>query len=816
MTLLEYDVLLAEAADRFDAGEERFSHAATHQIARGLPALDLLLLDVAADGTVGRLCPDSRGAKLTEHLRADGYPKTGLWEQRLRSLALPDLEAPESGAGAAGASGASRSGRRRLGCRRRRRGAPVPEVVPGQRERKWLRKAQALLTLLLVHVALRCQLLQHPKGTLARLLVYPVHALYTAEYTLIVLAPAICWVTMLIWSRLDLPGQDGVAGQRISTVLRTSLWASLALVAAFALLDGEFSVRVATLVYLFATAVWLACRSEQCKGLRRLARTWAVFWPLICEYKLMYYWLQFANHSGLDVQGAYAPLHEKYAPRVLRLLVEQGGVFVKIGQMLSLLPSGVLPEPFLREFKSLQCRVPPRCGREVRRLVSEALGQPLEAVFSRFDEVPIGSASIGQVHRAKLAASGLEVVVKVQYPEVSQTIEADFTNCERIVWLLDKSKIDEVREAKKHYIDELDFNKEASNLLRVRVGLCKEFPDVRVPEPILEFCSPRVLVMTYLSGHSLLDAIMDMAEAIAKMRGKSVEDLIADFTSKDSENSELIRQDSGRIDLPKEKRRWRLLVANMMPSLLPSIPDTAKLKLLQLCMSTSRSARNFGVGLYNSSAGRLGASKLAYSRTLPSFDPKELSKKLWLIHGHQVLIDGLFSTDPHPGNILVGKGRDAVGLIDFGQVCELKLQTRVLFARLLLALASDDDRQIVEWYKQLGMRSRNGSELLALNARVKFGHSSILSKETYERYRSLSAEDALSSTGDYCLGRVERLVQILRGTSFLLGVPSAHGPTTLWLDIARKLIGGSSSASDSSTEGSEGGVELQEADALPA
>lgn len=49
--------------------------------------------------------------------------------------------------------------------------------------------------------------------------------------------------------------------QRISTVLRTSLWASLALVAAFALLDGEFSVRVATLVYLSATAVWLACSS---------------------------------------------------------------------------------------------------------------------------------------------------------------------------------------------------------------------------------------------------------------------------------------------------------------------------------------------------------------------------------------------------------------------------------------------------------------------------------------------------------------------------------------------------------------------------
>ena len=365
-------------------------------------------------------------------------------------------------------------------CRRRRgEGAPVPRSpnAPGVSK---LHRARALLgiSMLLLLLCLRSDF-PHPQSWAARVFLLPLKAISNAEYTLVVLAPAICWITLFIWSRLELPEQNGAAGQRIAHILRTSLWVSLILVALTASFGGDFSVRlVAALIYFPAAALWLVYRSEWCKGSRRLISTWAVFLPLIFECKLMYWWLRFA---GLEqASDAYRPLHDKYAPRVLRLLVEQGGVFVKIGQMLSLLPAGVLPEAFTNQFKSLQSRVPPRPGAEVKRLVSEALGQPMESVFSRFDEafqqgmwwttnpfvffadsscnglatkVPIGSASIGQVHRARLADTGSEVVVKaeliavdiifsmpllqvkligqVQYPEVSQTIESDFTNCER-------------------------------------------------------------------------------------------------------------------------------------------------------------------------------------------------------------------------------------------------------------------------------------------------------------------------------------------------------------------------------------------------
>ena len=270
--------------------------------------------------------------------------------------------------------------------RRRGEGAPVPRSSNAASGVSKLHSARALLviSMLLLLLCLRSDF-PHPQSWAARVFLLPLKAISNAEYTLVVLAPAICWITLFIWSRLELPEQNGAAGQRIAHILRTSLWVSLILVALTASFGGDFSVRlVAALIYFPAAALWLVYRSEWCKASRRLISTWVVFLPLIFEYKLMYWWLHFA---GLEhASDAYRPLHEKYAPRVLRLLVEQGGVFVKIGQMLSLLPAGVLPEAFTNQFKSLQSRVPPRPGHEVKRLVSEALGQPLESVFSRFDE----------------------------------------------------------------------------------------------------------------------------------------------------------------------------------------------------------------------------------------------------------------------------------------------------------------------------------------------------------------------------------------------------------------------------------------------
>lgn len=677
---------------------------------------------------------------------------------------------------------------RRCGlCRgRARRGAPCGPA--GSRPSKLL---VILLALCFAdRVAELCGL--RPTGAL-RLALLPLHALVRAEYAAVIATPAVCAVAVHTWHRLELPGREGVEGQRIARNIEGLFWTSLAVVSVLALC-GDPALRPSKYgltVYAASMAVFWLARAENTQGVRRLARTWFVFMPLIFEYKVLYRWTKHAALAKDQESRAYAELHSKYAPRVFRLLVEQGGVFVKIGQLLSLLPAGVIPEPFMREFKKLQSTVPPRPGSEVRKLVAQALGRPVESVFSRFDEVPIGSASIGQVHRARLRADGREVVVKVQYPEVSRTVEPDFRNCERIAWLLDKSRVEEVREAKKYYISELDFRLEASTLARVHRNLRQPFPEVKVPEPILEFCAQTVLVMTFVSGTSLLDGIMHMAEAIAKARGKSVEDLIAEFTKSADELAQDDKPQGGQASEakgPSGRKRWRSKIAGAVPTL----PDATKLKLLQHCMSASCSAMNLGVALYNHSIGRLGAAPLQYRQSLPSFDPQKLSYNIWRVHGHQLLVDGLFSTDPHPGNILLSGGRGGstkLGLIDFGQVCEVGLRTRVRFARLLVALAADDDHGIAKWHAKLGVRSKEmGVEMLALSARVKFGEASVLSPQTLERYRALSAKDPILTSGDDGVGRAERLINILRGTSFILGVPAAHCPASVWLDMARGLL----------------------------
>jgi aarF domain-containing kinase len=679
-------------------------------------------------------------------------------------------------------------------CRWRARplGASPPSVAGPQRVRGKI--CLALLLACLLGRAAEIFYDFQPLTLAARLALIPIHVASHAQYLGALVAPAVCAGALHAWRQLELPDSEGPTGRDLARGLTWTLRASLFFVALLAV-GGDVVARCAMMIYV----PWAACaaisRTEAWTALTRLVSTWLVFLPLILEYKATTRWARYAGLDDEKTKAAYRMLHEKYAPRVFHLLAEQGGVFVKIGQMLSMLPAGVLPEEFQHELKKLQATVPPRPGSEVRRLIKQALKRPVESIFARFDDVPVGSASIGQVHRARLF-DGREVVIKVQYPEVSRTIGPDFRNCERICWMLDKSRIEEVRDTKIHYIKELDFLNEAQMLQRVASNLKKPFPGVLVPEPVFELCRPTVLVMTFVPGTSLLDSITKMAEAIARVRGITVDAMIAEFTKDVGTDKPATppeaAPDAGVIPpwTPgSRRRRLRAKLARVVPSL----SDSTKVKLLQSFMLVSRSTRNVGVALYNQSLGRLGASQLEYSSALPSFDPHKLSSLIWRVHGHQMLIDGLFSTDPHPGNILVEDKKGTLGLIDFGQVCELGPEARVNFARLIIALAADNEAEIARWHAELGYRTTHMTqELVALTAKIKFGDASVLKHyNTFERYKQLAAADpVLSPVGDCAegLGRAERLINILRGTSFILGIATAHGPTTVWLDIAKKVL----------------------------
>merc|ERR1740129_1998397 len=103
-------------------------------------------------------------------------------------------------------------------------------------------------------------------------------------------------------------------------------------------------------------------------------------------------------------------------------------------------------------------------------------------------------------------------------------------------------------------------------------------------------------------------------------------------------------------------------------------------------MSMRNTLLNVGISIYNRSAGLCGAAMMKYKPIIPKFDPFETSHLIWKVQGHQLLVEGFFSTDSHPGNYLIDEGTGRLGLIDFEQVCEISLELRVRFSRLILAL----------------------------------------------------------------------------------------------------------------------------------
>jgi ubiquinone biosynthesis protein len=111
------------------------------------------------------------------------------------------------------------------------------------------------------------------------------------------------------------------------------------------------------------------------------------------------------------------------AERIRMALEELGPTYVKLGQILSSRPD-LVPVDFIHEFSKLQDKVPPFPFSDAKQIVQSELGSTLESLFDYFDEKPFASASIGQVHRARLQ-DGEEVAVKVQRPGITKVIEVD-------------------------------------------------------------------------------------------------------------------------------------------------------------------------------------------------------------------------------------------------------------------------------------------------------------------------------------------------------------------------------------------------------
>ena len=205
-----------------------------------------------------------------------------------------------------------------------------------------------------------------------------------------------------------------------------------------------------------------------------------------------FYWLQQGQRPG-------------YGVRIRHTLEDLGPIYIKFGQILST-RRDLLPDEVAEELIKLQDQVPPFSGAHAQEIVEQALGGPVNEIFSKFDAQPLASASIAQVHAARLP-DGSDVVVKVVRPGIEKAIRKDIELMFTLAHLAQRYSaearrlrlVEVVGEYEKTIFDELDLMREAANagLLR-RNFLHSEM--LYIPEIYWDYCRENVMVMERIYG----------------------------------------------------------------------------------------------------------------------------------------------------------------------------------------------------------------------------------------------------------------------------------------------------------------------------
>jgi ubiquinone biosynthesis protein len=197
--------------------------------------------------------------------------------------------------------------------------------------------------------------------------------------------------------------------------------------------------------------------------------------------------------------------------RIRLALTDLGTTYIKFGQMLSTRPDLIGPA-LAAELAQLRSNTPPDRPAVVRATVEAELGRPIDQLFSAFEDQPLASASIGQVHRARLL-SGEAVVVKVQHAGIADKIAGDLDIMAGLADLLQNrveavrayQPVAMVREFRRTLLDELDFSSERRHIEQFTRNFANE-PGVHFPAVYPELCSRRVLTMEMLLGISAEDS----------------------------------------------------------------------------------------------------------------------------------------------------------------------------------------------------------------------------------------------------------------------------------------------------------------------
>jgi predicted unusual protein kinase regulating ubiquinone biosynthesis (AarF/ABC1/UbiB family) len=206
--------------------------------------------------------------------------------------------------------------------------------------------------------------------------------------------------------------------------------------------------------------------------------------------------------------------HVRNALRIVERSSELRGAFTKLVQMLST-RDDLLPAPALEILAESRAAVPPMPYTVIRERVRAELGSYPERLYRRFEHEAFAAASLGQVHRAVLR-SGQSVAVKVQYPNIEETVDQDLKNLHAALNLLTRigrdvmgQRVDTAglhAELEERLTEELDYRKEAANIELFR-ELFADDDEIEIPTVFADLSSRRVLTMSLLDGYPLADVL---------------------------------------------------------------------------------------------------------------------------------------------------------------------------------------------------------------------------------------------------------------------------------------------------------------------
>jgi aarF domain-containing kinase len=383
-------------------------------------------------------------------------------------------------------------------------------------------------------------------------------------------------------------------------------------------------------------------------SVNRTVRFYSVAFPAYLHYELTDQFLLYKKVDESKRAEIFSKLHNIYSPIMRDNVLRMRGFFLKAAQLMSTREDFVPPE-YLEWTTKMQNEAPITfTSFEAKQIAINEIGD----VFCEWIDEPVGSASIGQVYKARLKREpGKWVAVKIQAPNAERQFKSDLRACKFFCKIALPHLVVSLEEIERQFLTEFDYKLEANNLNDIHHNLIEKGPwshSVVVPKAHVDLCSKNVLVMDFVDGKKVSDIFNEFLTELSVKQKKSIEEIKNDF-----------RRQILKEGLTNTNKRWWYFTL----------------------------------------------SKIFSSRESSSVNVVDLLETAMKVHGYQIFVNGAFNGDPHPGNLLLtpdGK----LGLVDFGQVKRLSPERIEQLARLIVALNDDNQEDIVSIALEMGSRNR--------------------------------------------------------------------------------------------------------------